>query len=117
MKNMVATAMVIRGKGECQTYINGVVSNDIEKLKVQHAAEIAELKAKHAAEMERMEAELEIMRMNRSKRLAASLERNRAMVSGRKSLGDRLAEKISYAYCAIVEWALKNKFIVEVEDF
>ena len=42
--NMIASATVIRGKGECEAYMNGVVMKEMKRLNETHAAEMAVVK-------------------------------------------------------------------------
>ena len=42
--NRIAAATVIRGKGECQAYINGVVMKEMKRLNDLHAIEMEAVK-------------------------------------------------------------------------
>ena len=42
--NMIASATVIRGKGECEAYMNGVVMKEMKRLNERHASEMAVIK-------------------------------------------------------------------------
>lgn len=64
--NLIATGTVIRGKGECQAFVNGVAQMDIRRQQEQwRAVAAAEIEQLRMAEKGRNRMAAEVLRMKR----------------------------------------------------
>ena len=95
--NMIASATIIRGKGECQAYMNGIVMEEMRKQNERHAAEMA------------------VVTASRNRLLADRM--NSMKPVKRESWLHRVKEKIEIAWCVFFGMLLELHLIEEVEDF
>lgn len=86
--NRIATVTVIRGSGDCEAYVDGIVQEEIEKMKSRHNTEI---QAKNA--------ELEATKIHRNKLLSSKLGVIRAESARPISRFTRIRNKIDILWC------------------
>lgn len=103
--NRVATATIIRGNGECQAYINGVVMKEMKRLN-----------ERHAAEMRSKQFELDSVRKHRNRLLASKLDGGYDNRSKWQRFKDRVREKVCVAWAVVFAMALEFGFIEKVEE-
>lgn len=73
--NMIASATVIRGKGGCEAYMNGILNQEMKRLNDQHAAEVQMLtQQRNRLLADRMQAMKPVQREGLLKRLKNRLE-------------------------------------------
>jgi len=94
--NMIESATIIRGKGQCEAYMNGVVMEEMRKQNDRHAFEKAVMKA-----------QINRYQEDRIKYLNAAQ---------RESWLHRIKEKIENAWCVFFAMLLELHLIEEVED-
>lgn len=93
---MIASATVIRGQGECEAYMNGVVMKEMKRLNAIHAAEMGTVKN------------------HRNRLLAERLEKLKPVQ--KVSLWERLKDFVATAWAQFFGLMLALDFIEIVED-
>lgn len=94
--NMIASTTIIRGKGQCEAYMNNVVMKEMKRQNDRHAAEMA------------------VMTKSRNGLLADRLEAYKP--EQKESLWHRIKEKLEIAWCVFFGMLLELHLIEEVED-
>lgn len=92
--NMIASATVIRGQGECEAYMNGVVMKEMKRLNAIHAAEMGTVKN------------------HRNRLLAERLEK----LAQKEKWWVRLKDRLETAWAVFIALLLELGFIAIVED-
>lgn len=95
--NRIAAVTVIRGAGACEVYMNGIVQEEIEKMK-----------ERHNKEMRAKEAELEATKNRLNDTLSDRLGVIRAGNAKRVSTLARIREKIEILWCQF--WGMGYEF-------
>lgn len=94
--NMIANATIIRGNGECEAYMNGVVNKEMKRLNAMHAAEMA------------------TVRQHRNRLLS---DRMKALQPAKKvRMRDRLKDRIATAWAKLFGLLLHLDIIGVVEE-
>ena len=95
--NMIASATIIRGKGQCEAYMNGVVMEEMRRQNDRHAFEKAAMKA----QIDGYKKAERVKYLNSAKP---------------ESLAHRIKEAIEKAWCVFFAMLLELHLIEEVED-
>lgn len=103
--NRIAVATVIRGSGECQAYINGVVMQEMKRLN-----------ERHAAEMKASTEKLECVRRSRDRMREAKLREMRNGQSRKPRIGERIRKALVTAYAVGFALLLEWHFIEEIRE-
>lgn len=98
--NRIAAMTVIRGDGECQTLMNGVIQKDIERLNVEHNKELEDLKFR-----------LETVTKNRDRLQANVINDINEMVEEHVKVIDKIRDGIEYAWCMM--WGMILSYFIE----
>lgn len=95
--NRLATVTVIRGNGACEAYVNGVIQEEIVKMKERHERELVT-----------MESELAAAKSHRNDLLGEKLAVVRAANAKSISWFERVKERIIITWCQI--WGMGEAF-------
>lgn len=95
--NMIASATVIRGKGQCEAYMNGIVMSEMKRQNERHAAEMA------------------VVTAHRNRLLTDRIEAMKPVQ--RESWFHKVKECVETAWCVFFALLLELHLIEEVEDF
>lgn len=93
---IIATTTVIRGKGACKVFMDGIMNEEIEKMNEQHKKEL-----------ETVRNELEATKSHLNRALKKDLAPIRAMVARRSRPFQRVLEKIEFVWGCIWYYGLR----------
>lgn len=101
----IATTTIIRGNGACEAYMNGIVNEEIEKMKDCYEEKLSVLEAKLQSKEDHLD-----------NLLTDRLIERRAMFAKPTSIIKRIRERIVITWCQIWGLCFEFKLITDNEE-
>lgn len=112
MRDPIVNMTLIRGKGDCQAIMNGVVMEEMEKMSKRHKYEMDILRC----ELDILRCELEASRSHEYELLAKDLAELRVRLVRPTSFWELFKEKVEIAWCVFIGTLMELGSITYVRD-
>lgn len=105
----LATATIIRGTGECEAYLNGIVNDEIAKMRAKYERELAEKDDEIRRLKEEYERKLAIVSAYKNQLVAEKMETTEMLNSDNRSVGYWMVDTFQLMWAAI--WSGVRKLV------